>query len=47
MEQDKIIHRLFAAISSPSNVMNVPSTYFGDLLVANRADAVLTKPETK
>lgn len=47
MQQYQVIHRFRASISSPLNLVEIPSGFFGDVLLAQRTDSGLTKPEAK
>src|SRR5207244_3166436 len=45
VKQHTVFHRIWSAFGPPDNVMVMPSRYLGDLLVADRADAVLFLPQ--
>ena len=47
MQQHQVVHRFRASISSPLNVVEIPSGFFGDFLLAQGTDSGLTKPKVK
>ncbi len=47
MKQNAVLCRVWSTFGSPEDVMALPASDRGDLLVTDRAEAVLLLPEVK